>query len=117
MKGISVEGVIRGEKLRTTIADKALYCPLDRMNRQFHAPAPYVLWVGDFAYVATWQGFVYVAFVIDVFARRIVDWRASRTASAGFVLDALDLAIHKRRPFQKKLVHHSDRVSQYLSIK
>jgi transposase InsO family protein len=87
------------------------------MNRQFHAPAPNVLWVGDFAYVATWQGFVYVAFVIDVFARRIFDWRASRTASAGFVLDALDRAIHKCRPSQNKLVHHSDRGSQYLSIK
>jgi putative transposase len=112
MKGIGVEGVIRGEKPRTTIADKALHCPLDRVNRQFHAPAPNVLWVGDFAYVATWQGFVYVAFVIDVFARRVFDWRSSRTASAGFVLDALDRAIHKRRPSQNKLVHHSDRGSQ-----
>jgi putative transposase len=102
MKGLGVEGVIRGEKPRTTIADKALHCPLDRVNRQFHAPAPNVLWVGDFAYVATWQGFVYVAFVIDVFARRIFDWRASRTASASFVLDALEQAIHKRRLSQKK---------------
>jgi putative transposase len=67
--------------------------------------------------VATWQGFVYVAFVIDVFARRIVGWRASRTANAGFVLDALEQAIHQRRPAQDKLVHHSDRGSQYLSIK
>jgi putative transposase len=112
MKGIGVEGVIRGEKPRTTIADKALHCPLDRVNRQFHAPAPNVLWVGDFACVATWQGFVYVTFVIDVFARRIVDWRASRTVNAGFLLDTLEKSIHKRRSYQNKLVHHSDRGSQ-----
>ena len=71
----------------------------------------------DFTYVATWQGFVYVAFVIDVFARRIVGWRASRTANAGFLLDALEQAIHQRRPAQDQLAHHSDRGSQYLSIK
>jgi hypothetical protein len=81
-------------------------------NSQFHAPAPNVLWVSDFTYVATWQGFVYMAFVIDVFARRIVGWRVSRTASAGFVLDALEQAIHQRRPAQDQLVHHSDRGSQ-----
>ena len=117
MKDIGIEGVIRGKKPRTTIPDKALPCPLDRVNRQFHAPAPNVLWVSYFTYVATWQGFVYVAFVIDVFARRIVGWRASRTANAGFVLDALEQAIHQRRPAQDQLVHHSDRGSQYLSIK
>ena len=88
---------------------KALPCPLDKVNRQFHAPAPNVLWVSDFTYVATWQGFVYVAFVIDVFARRIVGWRVSRTATAGFVLDALEQAIHQRWPAQDQLVHHSDR--------
>ena len=117
MKGIGIEGVIRGKKPRTTIPDKALPCPLDRVNRKFYASAPNVLWVSDFTYVATWQGFVYVAFVIDVFARRIVGWRASRTAHAGFVLDALEQAIHQRRPAQDQLVHHSDRGSQYLSIK
>jgi len=117
MKVIGIEGVIRGKNPKTTIPDKALPCPLDRVNRQFHAPAPNILWVSDFTYVATWQGFVYVAFVIDVFARRIVGWRASRTANAGFVLDALEQAIHQRRPAQDKLVHHSDRGSQYLSIK
>ena len=117
MKDIGIEGVIRGKRPRTTIPDKALPCPLDRVNRQFHASAPNVLWVSDFTYVATWQGFVYVAFVIDVFARRIVGWRASRTANAGFVLDALQQAIHQRRPAQDQLVHHSDRGSQYLSIK
>ena len=117
MKDIGIEGVIRGKRPRTTIPDKALPCPLDRVNRQFHASAPNVLWVSDFTYVAMWQGFVYVAFVIDVFARRIVGWRASRTANAGFVLDALQQAIHQRRPAQDQLVHHSDRGSQYLSIK
>jgi len=117
MKDIGIEGVIRGKRPRATIPDKALPCPLDRVNRQFHASAPNVLWVSDFTYVARWQGFVYVAFVIDVFARRIVGWRASRTANAGFVLDALEQAIHQRRPAQDQLVHHSDRGSQYLSIK
>lgn len=117
MKDIGIEGVIRGKKPKTTWQDKALPCPLDRVNRQFHAPAPNVLWVSDFTYVATWQGFVYVAFVIDVYARRIVGWRASRTANAGFVLDALEQAIHQRRPARDQLVHHSDRGSQYLSIK
>jgi putative transposase len=112
MKDIGIEGVIRGKKPKTTIPDKALPCPLDRVNRQFDAPAPNVLWVSDFTYVATWQGFVYVAFVINVFARRIVGWRASRTANAGIVLDALEQAIHQRRPVQDKLVHHTDRGSQ-----
>jgi transposase InsO family protein len=117
MKDIGIEGVIRGKKSKTTVPDKALPCPLDRVNRKFHAPAPNVLWVSDFTYCATWQGFVYVAFVIDVYARRIVGWRASRTANTDFVLDALEQAIHQRRPAQDKLVHHSDRGSQYLSIK
>mmetsp|Transcript_22617 Transcript_22617/g.36996 ORF Transcript_22617/g.36996 Transcript_22617/m.36996 type:complete len:220 (+) Transcript_22617:296-955(+) len=87
------------------------------VNRQFHAPAPNVLWVNDCTYVATWQGFVYVTFVIDVFARRIVGWRVRRTATAGFVMDALEQAIHERRPAQNQLAHHSDRGSQYLSLK
>ena len=88
------------------------------MNRDFKAPAPNRLWVSDFTYVATWSGFVYVAFVIDAYARRIVGWRVSRTAEAGFVLDALEQAIHARRPAQGGgLIHHSDRGSQYLSIR
>jgi transposase InsO family protein len=90
---------------------------LDKVNRQFYAPAPNVLWVSDFTYVATRRGFVYVAFVIDVFARRLVGWRVSRTATAGFVLDALEQAIPQRRPAQDQLVHHSDRGSRYLPIK
>ncbi len=116
MNDMGLEGVIRGKKARTTIPDKALPCPLDKVNRQFKAPAPDNLWVSDFTYVATWQGFVYVAFVIDAFARRIVGWRVSRTAHAGFVLDALEQAVHQRQP-GSGLVHHSDRGSQYLSIK
>ena len=104
--------------MKTTISDKATPCPLDKVNRQFAADRPNQLWVSDFTYVATWSGFVYVAFVIDVSARRIVGWRASRTATAGFVLDALEQALHARRPVQRgRLVHHSDRGSQYLSIK
>jgi transposase InsO family protein len=118
MRRMSLQGVIRGKPVRTTISDKAVPCPLDHVNRLFHAPRPNVLWVSDFTYVATWAGFVYVAFVIDVYARRIVGWRASRTAHAGFVLDALEQALHERRPvYRGGLVHHSDRGSQYLSIK
>jgi transposase InsO family protein len=114
MRELGLQGVIRGKPVRTTVSDKAAPCPLDQVNRQFHAPAPNRLWVADFTYVATWAGFVYVAFVIDVYARYIVGWRVSRTAHAGFVLDALEQAIHKRRPNRGGL---SDRGSQYLSIK
>ena len=116
MKDIGIEGIIRGKKHRTTIPDKSQPCPLDKVNRQFKAPAPNMLWVSDFTYVATWQGFVHVAFVIDAFARRIVGWRLSRTAHAGFALDALEQAVHQRQP-GSGLVHHSDRGSQYLSIR
>ena len=118
MQSMGLQGVIRGKPVKTTVQDKAMPCPLDHVNRQFKAPAPNVLWVSDFTYVATWAGFVYVAFVIDVYARRIVGWRASRTAHTAFVLDALEQALHDRRPLHRGgLVHHSDRGSQYLSIK
>ena len=118
MQSMGLQGVIRGRPVRTTVQDKAAPCPLDHVNRQFHAPAPNRLWVSDFTYVSTWAGFVYVAFVIDVYARYIVGWRVSRTAHAGFVLDALEQAIHDRKPVSKGgLIHHSDRGSQYLSIK
>ena len=110
MRAMGLQGAVRGKPVRTTISDKAAPCPLDRVNRQFQAPRPNVLWVSDFTYVATWAGFVYVAFVIDAYARRIVGWRVSRTAHAGFVLDALEQALHARRPVQGGgLVHHSDR--------
>jgi len=115
---MGLAGVIRGKPVRTTISDKAAPCPLDHVNRQFQVPHPNALWVSDFTYVATWTGFVYVAFVIDAYARRIVGWRASRTAHTGFVLDALEQALHDRRPIHRGgLVHHSDRGSQYVSIK
>jgi putative transposase len=118
MQTMGLQGVIRGKPVRTTISDKAAPCPLDHVNRQFQAPRPNALWVADFTYVATWAGFVYVAFVIDTFARRIVGWRVSRTAHASFVLDALEQALHDRRPLRRGgLVHHSDRGSQYVSIK
>ncbi|MGF6425947.1 transposase InsO family protein [Bradyrhizobium elkanii] len=97
MQDMSLQGVIRGKSVKTTISDEAAPCPLDHVNRQFKAPRPNV----------------YVAFVIDAYARRIVGWRASRTAHAGFVLEALEQALHDRRPVHRGgLVHHSDRVSQ-----
>ena len=118
MNEMGLAGAIRGKPRRTTVSDRAAPCPLDRVNRQFQAPRPNALWVSDFTYVATWTGFVYVAFVIDAFARRIVGWRVSRTAHAGFVLDALEQALHDRRPVEGDgLIHHSDRGVQYVSIK
>ncbi|YBW39491.1 integrase, catalytic region [Nitrobacter sp. TKz-YC01] len=116
MRTMGLHGVIRGKSVRTTIGDKAAPCPLDHVNRQFKASRPNALWLSDFTYVATWTGFIYVAFVIDAYARRIVGWRASRSAHAGFVLDALEQALHDRRPVHRGgLVHHSDRGSQYVS--
>ena len=118
MREMGLQGAVRGKRVRTTVSDSSAPCPLDKVNRQFRAPRPNALWVSDFTYVATWAGFVYVAFVIDAFARRIVGWRVSRTAHAGFVLDALEQALHDRRPLHGEgLVHHSDRGSQYVSIK
>lgn len=113
MKDQGLQGVRRGKKVRTTVPDTSAPCPRDKVNRNFRASAPNRLWVSDFTYVSTWTGFVYVAFIIDVFARRIVGWRVSRTAHAGFVLDALEQALHARRPVSGSgLVHHSDRGSQ-----
>ncbi len=118
MADLGLHGVIRGKAIRTTVQDKAAPCPRDHVNRVFHAPAPNRLWLSDFTYVSTWSGFVYVAFVIDAYARRIVGWRVSRTAHASFVLDALEQALHERRPVHRGgLVHHSDRGSQYVSIR
>ena len=118
MKEMGLQGVIRGKPVRTTVSNKAAPCPLDHVKRQFHAPAPNMLWVADFTYVPSWAGFVYVAFVIDVYARYIVGWRVSRTAHAGFVLDALEQAIFDRKPAHRGgLIHHSDRGGQYVSIK
>ena len=104
--------------MRTTVPDAKAACPLDRVNRQFKAERPNQLWVADFTYVSTWQGFVYVAFVIDVFARRIVGWRVSSSMQTDFVLDALEQALYaRRREREGTLVHHSDRGSQYVSIR
>ena len=88
------------------------------MNRKFRAPAPNTLWVSDFTYVSTWQGFAYVAFIFDTFASQIVGWKVSRSPKTGFVLDALEQALYSRRPAHKGgLIHHSDRGSQYVSIR
>lgn len=116
MKRLGLEGARRGKAVRTTIPDKAVPCPLDRVNRQFKADRPNQLWVSDFTYVSTWQGWLYVAFVIDVFARRIVGWRVSSSMRTDFVLDALEQALYDRQPELGALIHHSDRGSQYVSI-
>ena len=118
MRRLGLRGVVRGKGVRTTVANPAAPCPLDRVNRQFQAERPNQLWVADFTYVSTWQGFVYVAFVIDVFARRIVGWRVSRSMQTDFVLEALEQALYARQPERDDaLIHHSDRGSQYVSIR
>ena len=118
MRRHGLRGVIRGKVVRTTVQDPGASCPLDRVNRQFKASRPNELWVSDFTYVSTWQGWLYVAFVVDVFARRIVGWRVSRSMHTEFVLDALEQALYDRRPEGGgRLTHHSDRGSQYVSIR
>jgi putative transposase len=118
MRRMGIEGARRGKKVRTTTPDTAAPCPLDHVNRQFKASRPNQLWVSDFTYVSTWQGWLFVAFVIDVFARRIVGWRVSSSMHTDFVLDALEQALYDRQPGQTDgLVHHSDRGSQYVSIR
>ena len=111
-----LEGIVRGGWKRTTIGSDAADKPLDRVQRRFVATRPDELWIADFTYVATWAGFVYVAFVIDVFARRIVGWRVSRSMHTELVLDALEQALQARRP-GAGLIHHSDHGVQYLSIR
>jgi transposase InsO family protein len=113
-----LRGAMRGKGVRTTVPDAKAPCPLDRVNREFRAERPNQLWVSDFTYVSTWQGFVYVAFVIDVFARLIVGWRVSASMHTDFVLDALEQALFARRSGRGgELIHHSDRGSQYVSIR
>ena len=128
---MGIPDIIRGKPHKTTIPDKKALCPLDKANRQFRVPAPNMLWVSNFTYVVTWKGFVYVAprhghsdqwrshgSIIDAYARRIRSWCVSTSAHAGFVLDALEQAVHDRRPGKGMgLVYHSERGSQYLSIK
>jgi len=119
MRAMGLAGAVRGRAwITTTHAAEGADRPTDRVDRQFVATRPNQLWVSDFTYVATWQGFVYVAFVIDVFARRIVGWRVSNSLRTDFVLDALEQAIYdRRRADGGDLVHHSDRGTQYLSMR
>ena len=116
MRAMGIEGAVRGRKTRTTIADASGARPGDLVSRDFKANRPNELWVADLTYVATWRGFVYVAFVIDVFARTIVGWRASGSLRTDLALDALEQALYAR-PDTDRLIHHSDRGSQYLSIR
>ena len=117
MGKMELRGATRGKGMRTTVPDANAPCPLDRVNRHFKADRPNQLWVSDFTYVSTWQGWLYVAFIIDVYARRIVGWQVSRTMQTDFVLDALEQALHARQPDRDSLIHHSDRGSQYVSIR
>ena len=118
MRRQGMRGVVRGKVVRTTISDAKAPCPLDRVNRLFKAQRPNQLWVSDFTYVSTWQGWLYVAFITDVYARRIVGWKVSASMHTDFVLDALEQALYARQPERDaSLVHHSDRGSQYVSIR
>jgi len=116
MRELGIAGAVRGRRVRTTVPDLVAARPADLVQRQFAATRPNELWVADFTYVATWAGLVYVAFVIDVFSRRIVGWRASATMRTDLVLDALEQALYARQP-NDRLVHHSDRGVQYLAIR
>ena len=117
MRDLGLKGEVRGRGVRTTWSDPAAANPLDRVNRNFTAKRPNQLWVADFTFVSTWQGFAYVAFIVDVFSRFIVGWRVSRNMKTDFVLDALEQALYARQPEKSGLIHHSDRGSQYVSIR
>jgi putative transposase len=116
MRSLGLQGVVRGGKRRTTISSDQTDYPADLVKRQFAATRPNQLWVADFAYVATWVGFVYVAFVVDVFSRRIIGWRVARSMHTDLVLDALEQALWARSD-SKGVIHHSDRGCQYLSLR
>ena len=116
MQQMGLQGTVRGRTFKTTIAQDGAVRPADLVNREFVATRPNELWVADLTYVATWRGFVYVAFVMDVFARRIVGWRVSSSLRTDLALDALEQALYAR-PAVDQLVHHSDWGSQYLSIR
>lgn len=118
MKNQGLRGVVRGRRIKTTFPSNLAERPLDLVNRDFKAARPNELWVADLTYVATWRGFVYVAFIIDAFARRIVGWRVSNSLGADIALDALEQALHDRQIGEKdQLVHHSDRGVQYVAIR
>jgi putative transposase len=113
MKVMGLQGVVRGKPVITTNPNASQPCPDDKVNREFKAQSPNQLWVSDFTYVSTWKGMIYVAFVVDVFSRRIVGWRVSTSMTTAFVLDALNQAICQRSPEKGGgLIHHSDRGSQ-----
>jgi putative transposase len=116
MRDMGLRGVVRGCKPKTTVPDELANRPFDLVDRDFTADRPNQLWVADLTYVATWAGFVYVAFVIDVYSRMIVGWRVSRSLRSDLALDALEQALHAR-PVRGNLVHHSDRGVQYVSIR
>jgi len=117
MRDLGLKGEVRGRGVRTTWSDPAAANPLDRVNRNFTAERPNQLWVADFTFVSTWQGFAYVAFIVDVYSRFIVGWRVSRNMKTDFVLDALEQALYARQPEKSGLIHHSDRGAQYVSIR
>ena len=118
MRQMGLHGVVRGRRCRTTAPDEWAERPQDLVDRDFTATRPNQLWVSDLTYVATWRGFVYVAFVIDVFSRRVVGWRVSNSLRSDLALDALDQALWERNQDRDgRLVHHSDRGSQYLCIR
>lgn len=118
MRDLGLRGAVRGRQFKTTLPRDELTRPADHVNRYFGAPRPNALWVADLTYVATWRGFVYVAFVIDAFARRIVGWRAANSLRTDLALDALEQALYGRSVnASASLVHHSDCGSQYLSIR
>ncbi len=118
MRQEGMQGVCRGKAVRTTVPDPKAPCPLDRVNRQFRAERPNRLSVSDFTNFSTWQGWVYVALLVDVFSRRIVGWRQSSSMHTEFVLDALEQALYDRKPSEDgSLTHHFNRGSQYLSIR
>ena len=116
MADMGLQGVVRGKKFKTTVPDDQAALPKDLVNRSFKARSPNELWVADLSYVATWAGFVYVAFIIDVFARMVVGWRVSRSLKTDLALDALERALYARGPLHG-VTHHSDRGCQYLSIR
>ena len=119
MRDLGLRGVVRGRaSIRTTVGDEASDRPADLVARQFRAPAPNRLWVADLTYVKTHSGWVYVAFVVDVFSRFVVGWQASRSLRTNLALDALEMALWRRhRGWQHGLVHHSDRGAQYLALR
>ncbi|KPK34635.1 MAG: transposase [Phycisphaerae bacterium SG8_4] len=117
MKVLSIQGVRRGRRIVTTMPDELMDRPRDAVNRDFNVSRPNALWVADLTYVATWRGFVYVAFVIDAFARRIVGWRVSNSLHTDIALDALEQALYDRQVNEEALIHHSDRGVQYVSIR